>query len=514
MQLQHDPSRKSNRLVVRITTLVDWGARAVEVYLRALFYPEVEAHQRWFAWSVLIACYLTGIYFWGSFLSWGRFNYNYEDWAQINLPRIAFVRDALSKGQFPLHMSETAHLHGLTDRYLSMHDVILSPQMIVLPFMHVTTYVVINTLGFYSLGFLGLLWLRRRFSLSLLSFIILFALTNLNGHLIAHIAVGHITWWVNFLFPLFVALIFQALDGSQGWRWTACVAFLLFFIYLNGGFHQFVWLLIFLILLGAAARRLLRLMFQTVVATICLSLFRILPPILLLGSFDKAMLGGYPTLLKVLEGLAVFKVPGQDFVLIAADVASPVGWWEFDLYIGVVGTTFILLAGILGWLRWSKSHPTYQELSFPVAFTFALSIGDLQRWVRWVPIFAGERVTSRIIYMPFIFLAVLAVIRYQYWLQDHKLPAAALAAQGVLVLVGVNEMWLQGSLWKVDQALKAFSITPVDLKIKIVMNHPDPAYFLMVGIGAALSLLTAVFLIWKAMHSEGATKDHGEEDGI
>lgn len=475
----------------------------VEFYLRALFYPEVEAQQRWLAWGVLIVCYLAGLYFWGTFLNWGRFNYNYEDWAAINLPRIAFVKDALSKGQFPLHMSETAHLHNLTDRYLAMHDVILSPQMVVLPFIHVLTYVVINTLGFYSLGFLGLLWLRRRFSLSLSAFIILFALTNLNGHLIAHFAVGHVYWWVNFLFPLFAALVFQALDGGQGWKWTASVAFLLFFIYLNGGFHQFVWLLIFLILLGAASRRLLGLMFQTVIATVCLSLFRILPPILLLGSFDKAMLGGYPSLLKVLESLTVLKVPGQDPVSIVADVGQLVGWWEFDLYIGVLGAAFILLAGILGWLRGSSRHPGFHELSLPIVFTFVLAIGNLHRLVNWVPLFAGERVTSRIIYAPFIFLAVLAVIRYQDWLQDHKQPAAVLAAQGVLILVGVKDMWHQGSLWNVGQALKAFPITPVNLSIKVVMNHPDPAYFWMVGIGAALSLLTAVFLIWKAIRPKG-----------
>jgi hypothetical protein len=372
--------------------------------------------------------------------------------------------------------------------------------------------VVLNTLGFFTLGFMGLLWLRRRFSLSLSAFIILFALSNFNGSLIAHMAVGHINWWVNFLFPLFAALVFQALDNTPNWKWTTCVAFLLFFIYLNGGFHQFVWLIIFLIVLGVSARRLLKLMFQTVIASLCLSLFRILPPILLLGKFERALLGGYPTVLKVLESLAVFKVPGQDPIQLSADIIQTVGWWEFNLFIGMLGTAFILLAGILGWLNRSQSSRGYPELSLPIAITFALSIGELIRVVRWVPLFAGERVTSRLIYVPFIFLAVLAVIRYQHWLEDHKPTTAALAAQGILVLAGVFEVWQQWGAWKVDQTLKAFTITPVDLKLKTVMNHPDPVYIWLVSIGAALTLLTAVFLIWKAWAEKINPKGETAED--
>ena len=140
--------------------------------------PEAQSPNR-FRWATrawLAALYLAGALLWGYFLNWGRIPLNYHDWADISGPRLTFLKDAITKGELPLHISDTATLDGVTDRFLSIPDQILSPQVVLLRFLTVGQFVLVDVLFLYSLGFLGLLWLRRRFALSPAPFIVLFAL--------------------------------------------------------------------------------------------------------------------------------------------------------------------------------------------------------------------------------------------------------------------------------------------------------------------------------------------------
>ena len=79
----------------------------------------------------------------------------------------------------------------------------ISPQVLLLRFLDPATYVLVNIWIFYAIGFLALLLLRRRYHLSLAAFLPMYLLFSFNGHITAHLVVGHLEWVGYFLLPLF-----------------------------------------------------------------------------------------------------------------------------------------------------------------------------------------------------------------------------------------------------------------------------------------------------------------------
>ena len=107
---------------------------------------------------------------WGVFLNFGDIPFDFHDWAEVNAPRIVFLKDAIEKGELPLHMPDSSALRGVTDRYFALPDIIISPQVLLLRWLTVGQFILVHTWLMIVLGFFGMLRLRKRFSLSLLSF--------------------------------------------------------------------------------------------------------------------------------------------------------------------------------------------------------------------------------------------------------------------------------------------------------------------------------------------------------
>jgi len=467
------------------------------------FHRESEKKHAWLGWTWLAGLFAAGVFIWGKFLNWGRIPFDWLDWAEINAPRTAFLKDAVMKGVLPLHMPDASALRGVTDRFMSLPDVLLSPDVILLRFMDVGTYFLAHTLILFTLGMLGLLALRKRFNLSLAAFTALFLLFNFNGHLIAHYSVGHITWGGYLLFPWLFVLAFQFLDGDFTWKWVAKTSILLFFIYLQGSFHQFVWGLMFLGLLGFTTRQRLVPALKALVFSCLLSLVRILPPVLLLGQFDEDFLGGYPTAWDVLASLVSFKFPAE--AIGVRNMLSTLAWWEYDLYVGLAGALFIGVFGLGFWLRGKRGEHGYPALLLPIVVLSLFSIGRLYRIVRLIPIplLSGERASIRMIILPLAILMLLAAIELQRWL-DMRQPGwiERVGLLGGLLVIG-HDLWQHLKVWQVTNAVSAFDLARVDLSIKVVANHADPPYITMLAIGAAASLLTLIFLLVMARAEKG-----------
>ena len=227
--------------------------------------------------------FVGGLYLWGEFLNWGYSPLNFHDWAIISGPRLAVLRTAILNLELPLHSSAPVIEDGVTLRFLAIPDQILSPQIILLRWLDIEHFILLQFWLTYSLGFWALVLLRRRFLLSLLAFTLLFALFFFNGHIIAHASVGHANWGGYFLLPFFAILIFDLLDGKANWMWVAKVVFLSFFIFLQGSYHQFIWILIFMGLLAITVPRHFWRLAVTAVFAVLVSMVRILPAFLLLG---------------------------------------------------------------------------------------------------------------------------------------------------------------------------------------------------------------------------------------
>jgi hypothetical protein len=423
---------------------------------------------RWFTWAWLSGLFLAGLLAWLYFFSLGKILFNFHDWADITGPRLAFLKNAVSQGVLPLHITDSIPLNRMSNRFLAVPDQILSPQVLLLRFMPIGWFATFDVILLYAIGFWGLLWLRRRFLLSALPFTILFVLFNFNGNIIAHLGVGHLTWVGSFLFSWFAVLVFQLLDGDRGWVWIGKMSLLLFAIYLQGSFHQYVWALIFLSFLAITKRNHFWTVMGGIVFAILLSMVRILPSALLTKGISNQFPGGYQSLLVIWESLVTIYPTGQKILFVG--MGNLRGYWEFSLYAGLVGALFMLYFGFWRWLGQNDDHPKYFELLLPIVGMVIFSLGAVFQYVRYIPfpLIQGERASTRMIIFPFVFILILAVVQFQRWIeQKQPFPIQFYILSVGLFLIGIHDIWSNFMVWRVSQIAEEYSgkpINPMDLR--------------------------------------------------
>jgi hypothetical protein len=178
---------------------------------------------------------------------------------------------------------------------------------------------------------------------------------------------------------------------------------------------------------------------------------------------------------------------------------STARWWELDLYIGVVGAGFLLFFGLFRWLKNRSNGAILPELLLPLFGMVFLSIGDVYNLVMRIPfpLIDAERVSSRIISLPFVFFLIFAAVEFQRWLDDTGRQAIALRiAQLGLLGILINDLWLHIKLWQPTNVVLNSPKESVNLAIKVVANHPDAPYFTVLIIGASVSLITLLFILF------------------
>lgn len=468
--------------------------------IEALFAPEQPARASWPVKLWLAGLFVAGLIGWSYVMGWGGAPLNFHDWNVINQPRLSFLQNALREGEWPLHMAGTESLHGVTDRFLALPDVITSPQTLLLLFLPVTQFILVDVSLHFSLGFLGLLLLRRHFQWSVWAFSLVFLMFLFNGHILAHYSVGHLTWGAYFLFPFIALLLFRFLDGDDSWRSVALFAALMFYMVLAGGQHHFTWVLLLLALMVPFCWNRAWWPAAVAIASGLLSAVRLLPPALELSSFREAGLVadvvGYPSVSHLIGSLVLLRRETQSFA-----EALPGNLWffdgayyEFNIYIGAVGFA-ILIAGLYHWLR--AASPAYRQMVLPICVMTAFSLGSVFRVVRAasIPLFEGERYTARMFSLPLFLMIVLAVAALDRPLKQ----AGALLWHRILACVALALLAIDISaslrLWRVSLSAASFGATAFDPATAAIVQRADPPYSSMLLLGLAISLATAVALM-------------------
>jgi len=483
---------------IKMSQLANLSAPLAGLVQRFTRYPTTQNHQRAAAaWLALL--YMIGGLAWGYFFAWGKVDANFHDWAAITAPRLTFLKDAVTRLELPLHISDPSTLDYITDRYLSVPDAFIAPQTILLRWMDVGTFVMVDALLLYTCGFWGLLLVRRRFRLSAAAFTILFLLFNFNGHILAHYSVGHATWGGYFLFPFFVLGVVELFDGGRGWGWVARMALVMGAIYLQGSFHQFVWLLILLGLIGVCIPRYFWMSLKAAAFSVAVGLFRILPPVLLVDKFNHRFIAGYPTLEYLWRALVEVAVPGD--ITLASGMTSAVGWWELTLYIGLLGALFLLGFGLVGWLG-ARRPALERRLLLPLGLLTLLAMGNIYAYIQQVPVplFTGERISARMLSVVLVFLLVAAAAEFQRRLDEiqHATWVAAGAILGLAFMA--QDLWQNLRLWKVASARALFptaNFSPADWYVH--NNYNDGGYIALVGLGLALSAAALALLAFLSL---------------
>lgn len=476
------------------------GRLRTQNLVRVIFGTEREAGAPWLARAWSAALFAAGIIGWSYVLGWGVTPLDFHDWTGINLPRLLFLQNALRAGEWPLHMAGTASLHGVTDRFLALPDVITSPQTILLLFMPVTRFVVVDVLIHYAAGFAGLVLLRRHFGWSLYTFALAFLLFLFNGHIVSHYGVGHFTWGAYFLFPFVALFLLRFLDGDTSWQSIAWFAALLFYMVLSGGEHHFAWVLLLLALLVPFCWRRAWWLFAVAVASGLLGAVRLLPPALELQSFRAAGLVadviGYPSVSHLVMSLVFLRreTPAYNEALPGNIWFFDSAFYEFNAYIGAIGFA-ILVTGAYRWLR--AASPIYPQLIVPVFLMMAFSLGSVYRIVRAtaIPLLESERYTSRLFSLPLFLLIVMALTALDRWMKATAVSAwhralALLALSCVAIDIGASLR-----LWRAAISSGMFGRTGFDAAASAVVERADPAYVNVLLAGAVVTVATAAILL-------------------
>ena len=477
--------------------------------LDPLFSPEREARSRWLVRAWMSGLFVAGLIGWAYVIGWGSATLNYHDWTGINLPRLQFLQNAWRSGEWPLHMAGNASLHGVTDRFLALPDVITTPQTILLVFMPVEKFVLLDVLIHFAMGFGGVVLLRRHLGWSLATVTLVFLLFLFNGHILAHYSVGHFTWGPYFLFPVIAWLILRFLDGDDSWRSIAIFAGVMFYMVLAGGQHHVTWVLLLLALLAPFCGRRAWWLAAVAAASGLLSAVRLLPPVLELGAFREAGLVadviGYPSLSHLLSALVVLRRESPAF-----NEALPGNIWffdsafyEFNAFVGIAG--FVLI--VLGTWLWLRRAPTrYAPLVAPVFAMIALSMGSVYRGIRLlsIPMLDGERYSARLFSVPLLWLIVMAATALDQQLRDSaQATRRRLAMLGALVFVAIDTA-ANVRLWRVMLSSGLFGPTRFDAADAMIANHADPSYVNTVLLGLAITVVTAM-LLGLLVYREGRT---------
>src|SRR5690606_22900614 len=153
-------------------------------------------------------------------------------------------------------------------------------------------------LMFYAVGFVGLLLLKRRYSLSLVSFALLFLLFNFNGFITSHMTVGHFTWVGYFFFPYLMLLLLQMVAGDDRAAIRAALKFglVVAVMALFGAFHMIVWWGWALLVFGLFTPRRLTAVIVAIVTAGLLSAYRYLPVAFAMSDFELDFRTGFPAL--------------------------------------------------------------------------------------------------------------------------------------------------------------------------------------------------------------------------
>ena len=476
-----------------------WGTTAQKAWFaaaQAVFGASsspVTRTQAWFQRAWLVGLLLAILAMWAYFLQFGQFVFGVQDWIwEWRYARI--LRMAALTGQLPLH-TQPPIAYGV-DRFLAIPDVPLGPQWLILRFLDLGPAFLATFLLMVLIGYVGCLAIRRYWRLSLFSFTLLAVLFNFNGFIVTHIGIGHTLFSGYFLLPFFVLLTLQLIEGSEGRGWFAWMGLTLFGIELQGTTQIYAACMIFLgvLLLAYSAKRLQIL--YAMLAGVGLNLYRIAPSLITLTTYTNRPQPGFISVLDVLESMLRIVPPSKASKLITG---LPLGWWELDMYLGVLGLILLAYFGIVR--VWAQSTETVRGPGLPLPLGLSMlalgifSIGYLYWPINYLPLplLSLLHVPSRFLILPLLILMVLSVRTLQSWLAERRLGFGSHALLLALLVILTHDLIQHARLWRVEHVFEAFPPAALDTTLHIV-DRADPVYIAVLAGSTAASALGLVFI--------------------
>jgi hypothetical protein len=475
---------------------------AFQRFLTVLFLPQPRpGAPRIVTWLLLLGLFLIGVQHWVAFYNWGNLDLDTQDW-RLTRAYWDTVSRAIDNREIPYFTADNiAH----TERFIGDPDPAWNPLLAFADRVTPAEFALINTLLFYSIGFVGLLALRRRYRLATVTFTLLFLLYNFNGFITSHMAIGHFTWVGYFFYPYLILFLLEMIerDDRASLRAGLKTGLTLALMALFGSFHMVIWWGWTLLIFGVFATRRFPAVLVAVASAGLLSAFRYLPVAFAMSDFDLGFRTGFPTLQYLLDGLTSARTMDYTYQLESAiDLRGLSGlkWWEFDMFISIVGFMFVVIFGLL--LRFvpvrGLKHLTYGELDMPMALMAAFSMSNFYQIIFDMPLpfFNSERVTSRFFVVPLLLLIVVGCLRFQHLLPLLTRTVRSRVLTLILLWQAASALGLHSMLWEIVRIEARFreTYTPIpDDAIRAwqpdALSQGEWLYVLSLPVGIVVTLI-------------------------
>jgi hypothetical protein len=428
-----------------------------------------------------------------------------EDWPK-EYRYLAVLQQAVREARVPYLLSEPI---VFSRKFLAIPETCLSPQVALLLVLPPGAFVVVNTLLLHAAFGAGVVALARRYRLALVPAAAFYLLAGFNGHVTAHLAVGHSMWAGFLLLPLFLLPLVTLSQDAPAPRAPILLALALAAILFQGALHVFTWCVLLLLLLVAFRPRRWRPVAQALAWTAGLGALRLLPAVFVARRRETAFLSGYPSLGDLLRGLVTVLPPDGAQRGGRFGAVSP---WELDAYVGPAGLA-LLVAGLVLFVRRAPGS-ALAGLAGPIAVMAVLALGDagVVLELSRLPLLSAERVTSRLVALPLVVAALLAAVGLdRAWRAGGRGLRASIAIGVAATALGLAA---HGWSWRVASLAELLPVRKGVVDVRIVdaddiSPEADRLYRRLVLAGALASLATgtAAVLRLRALGQRRAAAD-------
>lgn len=441
-----------------------------------------------------MALYLTGLANWIAFFKTGDGSHFYHsgDWTEQYM-YFSVIRESVETRTIPWHTSSPLQLSQPTDRFLAIPETLslLAPQVQLLRWMGIKDFVLLDILLMYTIGTIGWYGLSRYYRFPPLVALIGFVLFAFNGHIVAHLAAGHFMWSSYYWLPWFILLVLRVCERPVTLRDACLMALVMGGIVLQGGCHLYIWCLFFLGLLFITNPLRYGMVAVGAFLSALLAAHRFIPAVLTFNT-NVHRYHGFDSPHELWNAL----ISRQFYT----ESLFP---WEFDCYIGRVGTVCVLAFLVIPLLLpagrralrryWPIAPPAaaFTLLTFSVVFYFVL---------QYIPILATQRVPSRLIIVPLMFAVAAACISATNLLNVSGRGTRVVSGIAGVFIAGhvLREIGLHAMSWRLAtiETKNSFRFFIDKSSLPLIVSKYDPVYVTVVWVSLALSVVTLGAIVW------------------
>jgi len=337
--------------------------------------------------NIYFVTFLLGIIHWVAFMGYGSPDYNSFDW-RITYPSYELIKEAITNLTIPYY----ATFYGGESLTKSTYDIkffalpnfgTVSPHLVLLKFISVSNFIVVNTIIYFSIGFWGVLKWIKELKLTTSAAVYLIVMFCFNGYLTSKMGIGWLgTNFGYFLLPNFLWIVYKFINKSNyTTRENLIIAsefsFLMFFTILNASakcLYQFG--LVSLLVLICFPKR-LGTYFYSLCITFLLVSFWFWPSFLFSPYVEsiRSVYGGYGCSGCNWQQFLIMKGGGYFSYAINTIVSIIQHYWtsltvsynaafdihhEFNLYVGYIGI-IVILFGLCSFYNKNKILLSYNN---------------------------------------------------------------------------------------------------------------------------------------------------------